>query len=290
MLRTRVGNICRAIVSAAALLAAASAGGQTPTKTAAPAHAKLVWADEFNGPEGSGPDAKKWIAIEDGTGFGNNELEYYTPRTVNAHVEKGELLLTARKEPYTGKNGTKEYTSGRIESRGKFELQYGRVEARLKLPKGQGIWPAFWMLGSDFATASWPACGEIDIMENIGAEPDKVHGSLHGPGYSGGNPLTGVYALPGGARFSDDYHVFALEWEPKEIRFYVDGKLFETQKAADLPAGKRWVFDHPFYIVLNVAVGGFWPGAPDAATSFPQTMKVDWVRVYKLEGGRQAKP
>jgi beta-glucanase (GH16 family) len=119
-------------------------------------------------------------------------------------------------------------------------------------------------------------------MENIGSEPDKVHGSLHGPGYSGGNPLGGVYTLPDGKRFSDDYHVFALEWEPKEIRFYVDGKLYETQKAAELPAGKRWVFDHPFFIVLNVAVGGFWPGVPDAATTFPQTMAVDWVRVYKL--------
>jgi beta-glucanase (GH16 family) len=282
MLRTRIGYICCALASAAALLTAASLAGQSPTKSATQ-KAKLVWADEFNGPEGSRPDAKKWSAIEDGSGFGNNELEYYTPRVVNAHVENGKLLLTARKETYTGKNGTKEYTSGRIESRGKFDLQYGRVEARLKLPKGQGIWPAFWMLASDFATTGWPTCGEIDIMENIGAEPDKVHGSLHGPGYSGGNPLTGVYTLPGGARFSDDFHVFALEWEPKEIRFYVDGKLYETQKAADLPAGKRWVFDHPFYIVLNVAVGGFWPGTPDATTSFPQTMAVDYVRVYKLE-------
>jgi beta-glucanase (GH16 family) len=282
MLRIKVGNICFSIVSVAALLTATSIAGQTASKTAAPAKAKLVWADEFNGAEGSGPDVKKWITIEDGSGFGNNELEYYTPRAVNVHVEKGKLLLTARKEPYTGKNGAKEYTSGRIESRGKFELQYGRVEARLKLPKGQGIWPAFWMLGTDFATESWPACGEIDIMENIGSEPDKVHGSLHGPGYSGGNPLGGVYTLPDGKRFSDDYHVFALEWEPKEIRFYVDGNLYETQKAAELPTGKRWVFDHPFFIVLNIAVGGFWPGVPDAATSFPQTMAVDWVRVYKL--------
>ncbi|MDR3724659.1 MAG: glycoside hydrolase family 16 protein [Terracidiphilus sp.] len=281
MLRTKVGSFCLAIASAAVLLTATNLAGQTPAKKAAPA--KLVWADEFNGTEGSGPDTAKWTAIEDGSGFGNNELEYYTPRAVNAHVEKGKLLLTARKETYTGKNGDKSYSSGRIESRGKFELQYGRVEARLKLPKGQGIWPAFWMLGSDYATTGWPACGEIDIMENIGAEPDKVHGSLHGPGYSGGNPLGGVYTLPDGARFSDDFHVFALEWEPKEIRFYVDGKLYETQKAADLPTGKRWVFDHPFFIVLNVAVGGFWPGAPDATTIFPQTMAVDYVRVYKLE-------
>jgi beta-glucanase (GH16 family) len=197
-------------------------------------------------------------------------------------VEQGNLVLTAIKESYTGKDGTRAYTSGRIESHKKFELQYGRVEARIKIAKGQGIWPAFWMLGSDYLTNGWPNCGEIDIMENIGSEPDKVHGSLHGPGYSGGAPLSGVYTLPNHARFSDDFHVFAVDWKPGEMRFYVDGKLFETQKASDLPEGKRWVFDHPFYVIFDLAVGGYWPGVPDATTTFPQTMLVDYVRVYKL--------
>jgi beta-glucanase (GH16 family) len=171
-------------------------------------------------------------------------------------------------------------------------MKYGRIEARIKLPKGQGLWPAFWLLGSDFSHLGWPACGEIDIMENIGSEPSKVHGSLHGPGYSGGHPLSGVFTLPDQTRFGDDYHVFAIEWEPRAIRFYVDGTLYETQTPDNVPAGERWVFDHPFYLVLNVAVGGYWPGNPDATTKFPESMLVDYVRVYRLgdERAGNAKP
>ena len=275
----------RLALASAVLLFAASVGttGQVATKHPAPVKATLVWADEFNGPDGSAPDSARWTALENGSGFGNNELEYYTPRPANVRLEKGNLVLTAIKEPYTGKDGTRAYTSGRIETRGKFELTYGRVEARIKVPKGQGIWPAFWMLGADFEAKPWPACGEIDIMENIGSEPGKIHGSLHGPGYSGGNPLTGIYTLPATERFSDTFHVFAVDWQPGEIRFYVDGILFETQKASDLPAGKPWVFDHSFFVLFDLAVGGFWPGVPDATTEFPQTMLVDYVRVYKLE-------
>lgn len=265
---------------------AASGSGQAVTHRAALPQAELVWADEFNGPDGSAPDPAKWTVLENGTGFGNNELEYYTPRAANVHVEHGNLVLTAIKEEFTGRDGAHHYTSGRIESSNKFELQYGRVEARIKIPKGQGIWPAFWMLGSDFMTHHWPECGEIDIMENIGSEPDKVHGSLHGPGYSGGMPLSGVYSLAQHARFSDDYHVFAVEWKPGEISFFVDGQRYETQKAADLAPGKSWAFDHPFFVLFDLAVGGYWPGAPDAATEFPQTMFVDYVRVYKLEPSR----
>ena len=241
---------------------------------------KLVWSDEFNGKQ---LDPGKWIAVNNDSGYGNNELEYYTSRPANVKQRKGSLLLTARREKYTGKDGqTRLYTSGRIETRGRFQLKYGRIEARIRMPRGQGIWSAFWMLGSDYARVGWPNCGEIDIMENVGFEPSKVHGSLHGPGYSGGNPLTGVYTLPGGKRFSDGYHVFAAEWSPRAIRFYVDGVLYETQTPKDVPAGHRWAFDHPFYIILNVAVGGFWPGNPDATTRFPQTMRVDYVRVYQL--------
>ncbi|MGO8757795.1 MAG: family 16 glycosylhydrolase [Terracidiphilus sp.] len=275
------------------LMAAACGQGSDPQRAqngdSAAKFPEMIWGDEFNGPDGSRPDPAKWAVVNDGSGYGNREREYYTDRVSNIHQQEGSLAITARREPYTGRDGvTRPYTSGRIESRGRFELKYGRIEARIKLPKGQGIWPAFWMLGADFNKIGWPACGEIDIMENVGNEPSKVHGSLHGPGYSGGNPLGGVYTLPNQARFSDDYHVFAIEWEPRTIRFYVDGILYETQTAGNVPAGQPWVFDHPFYIVLNVAVGGYWPGDPDATTAFPTTMLVDYVRVYRLDGEHAA--
>ena len=157
---------------------------------------------------------------------------------------------------------------------------YGRFEARIKIPRGQGLWPAFWILGNDIDTAGWPKCGEVDIMANIGKEPGINHGSMHGPGYSGANGLTAELTLPGGAAFADAFHIFSLEWEPSVARFYVDGTLYETRTPADIPAGTTWVYDHPFFLLLNVAVGGSWPGDPDATTMFPQTMLVDYVRVY----------
>jgi len=244
----------------------------------------LVWSDEFNGRNGSLPDPAKWKVVVNDSGFGNRELEYYTGRPANLREENGKLVITARKESYTGPDGAaRQYTSGRIESQGRFELKYGRIEARIKLPQGRGIWPAFWMLGSDFDAIGWPKCGEVDIMENIGSEPAKIHGSLHGPGYSGGNPLSGIYTLPNHDRFSDGFHVFAIEWEPRTIRFYVDDVLYETQTASNVPAGAPWAFDHPFFLVLNVAVGGYWPGDPDTTTQFPTSMVVDYVRVYRME-------
>lgn len=245
--------------------------------------AVLVWHDEFNGPDGSLPSTDKWDAVVNDSGYGNRELEYYTDRPANLQMRDGHLVLTARKEPFTGPDGqTRDYTSARIETRGKFNVQYGRIEARIKLPAGQGLWPAFWLLGQNFSSLGWPECGEIDIMENVGFEPFAVHGSLHGPGYSGANPLTGVTTLANHEPFSHDFHVFAIEWEPGQIRFYVDGRLFETQRKQDLAPGRQWVFDHPFFIVLNLAVGGYWPGNPDATTKFPARMLVDYVRVYKL--------
>jgi len=243
----------------------------------------LVWSDEFDQPAKSAPDSSKWGFDTGGGGWGNNELEYYTSRPQNIFIDgKGYLVITARRESYTGpENLTRNYTSARLRTKGKFTQKFGRFEARIRLPFGQGIWPAFWMLGSDIDTAGWPNCGEIDIMENIGREPSANHGSLHGPGYSGSSPLSGVYTLPNGQHFSDAFHVFAIDWEPNAIRFYVDGNLYETRTPADVPNGGRWVFDHPFFILLNVAVGGDWPGSPDASTSWPQRMLVDYVRVYK---------
>jgi len=184
------------------------------------------------------------------------------------------------KETFTGGGVTRNYTSARLVTRGKFEQAYGRFEARIKLPFGQGIWPAFWMLGNNINSVGWPTCGEVDIMENIGREPFTNHGSLHGPGYSGGNPLTATFTLSNGEQFKDDFHVFAVEWEPREIRFYIDNTLYQMRRSSELSANQRWVYDHPFYLLLNVAVGGDWPGAPDATTIFPQTMMVDYVRVY----------
>jgi beta-glucanase (GH16 family) len=250
----------------------------------------LIWSDEFNGSNGSVPEPAKWAVVDNGSGYGNNELEYYTRRAANVREQNGSLVITARREPYTGRDGiSRSYTSGRIESRGRFELQYGRVEAKIKIPKGRGVWPAFWMLGSDFDRIGWPACGEIDIMENVGFEPSTIHGSLHGPGYSGSHPLGGTYTLPNQRRFSDGFHVFAIEWGPRQIRFYVDDVLYETRTPSDVPSGEHWAFDHPFYIVLDLAVGGYWPGAPDATTHFPTTMLVDYVRVYRLGEERAEK-
>jgi beta-glucanase (GH16 family) len=242
----------------------------------------LVWSDDFNAANGSPVDSAKWSFDIGGNGWGNNELQTYTNRTANSVIENGSLVIKVVKETFTGAdNITRNYTSARLLTRNKFTQAYGRFEARIKVPFGQGIWPAFWMLGDNIGSAGWPNCGEIDIMENIGREPSVVHGTLHGPGYSGGNGINSTYTLAGGRKFSDDFHTFAVEWEPNVIRFYVDGLLYKTRTPADLPPGTSWVFDHPFFIILNVAVGGSFPGNPDGTTVFPQHMQVDYVRVYQ---------
>lgn len=275
------------VLLGATLCSAASAVAQA---NAAPTAAswKLVWSDEFNGPDGSTVDSSKWTAETGGGGWGNNELEYYTDRKENAFQHDGNLVIKVMQEKYTGDGVTRNYTSARLKTQGKFSQAYGRFEARVKIPRGQGIWPAFWMLGDDIEKPGWPQCGEIDIMENIGKEPGMVHGTIHGPGYSGEKGISSSYSLPGGQKFADDFHVFALEWEPKAIRFYVDDHLYATRTPADLPPGTRWVYDHPFFILLNVAVGGYWPGNPDDSTVFPQTMLVDYVRVYERAASSSA--
>jgi beta-glucanase (GH16 family) len=242
----------------------------------------LVWSDEFSAPDGSAPDPAKWTYDLGGKGWGNHELESYTNRKENARIEKGNLVITTKKETYTGADGiTQNYTSARLKTQGLFVQTYGRFEARIKIPEGQGIWPAFWMLGEDIPTVGWPKCGEIDIMENIGKEPDKIHGSLHGPSTTANtSDLTSIFTLPAGQNFADDFHLYAVEWSPDNVRFYVDANLHATFGQSDWPAGGKWVFDHPFFIILNLAVGGDWPGPPDASTKFPQSMLVDYVRVY----------
>jgi beta-glucanase (GH16 family) len=267
--------------------AGATTGATTATTTGAGGGLpgwKLFWSDEFNGPDGSPIDATKWTALVGGDGWGNQEREYYTDDPANAHLEGGSLVITATPQgasQHTCWYGACQYTSARLQTQGNLEQAYGRFEARIQIPRGQGLWPAFWMLGADIGTTGWPGCGEIDVMENIGKEPATVHGSLHGPGYSGGSPLTASFDLPGGAALADDYHVYAVEWEKDAVRFYLDDNLYETRTPADVPAGKKWVYDHPFFLLLNVAVGGGWPGDPDGTTLFPQKMLVDYVRVYQ---------
>jgi beta-glucanase (GH16 family) len=243
---------------------------------------KLVWGDEFNGGNGSGPDKSKWVIETGGNGWGNHELEYYTNRVENVAMQDGKLVITARREGYSDSMGVfRGFTSARIKTAGKFSQRYGRFEARIKIPRGQGLWPAFWMLGEDMRKVGWPQCGEIDIMENVGNEPGTVHGSLHAPGF-GEKGVTSAYTAPDGKVLADDFHLYAAEWEPQAVRFYVDDTLYATKTPADVPAGGKWVFDHPFFLLLNVAVGGDWPGEPDVQhTKFPQTMLVDYVRVYE---------
>lgn len=244
---------------------------------------ELLWADEFDDEPGESINDTYWTCEVGGHGWGNNELEYYTQSTDNvAHDGAGNLVITARQEDPdedTCWYGACAFTSARCTTQDKVEFTYGRVEARLKIPYGQGIWPAFWMLGANFPEVGWPDSGEIDIMENIGSEPQIVHGTIHGPGYSGASGIGGGYRQD--QAFADEFHVYAIEWDPNVIRWYVDGTLYNTVSINDL-RNRQWVFDHDFFLIMNIAVGGSWPGFPDESTEFPQTMLVDYVRVYQL--------
>ncbi|MEQ8676343.1 MAG: glycoside hydrolase family 3 N-terminal domain-containing protein [Aggregatilineales bacterium] len=244
----------------------------------------LVWSDEFDAPAGTPINDEFWTCEEGGHGWGNGELQYYNQSLDNVSQDgEGNLSIVAREEnpeDYTCHYGTCTHTSARCITEGKVEFTYGRVEARIQVPFGQGIWPAFWMLGANFRRAGWPSAGEIDIMEHIGREPYAVYGTVHGPLYSGGNGIGDGTTLA--EPVTDDFHVFAVDWDENELRWYVDGELYFTLTADDLPANRTWVFDHDFFMLLNVAVGGGWPGYPDDTTEFPQTMLVDYVRVYEL--------
>ncbi|MGD0839257.1 MAG: family 16 glycosylhydrolase [Polyangia bacterium] len=239
---------------------------------------QLVWSDEFDGPAGSAVDATKWV-FDTGNGsggWGNSELEYYRDGAANAALDgNGNLVITAKLESYDGFS----YTSARLKTQGLASWTYGHIEARIELPYGQGLWPAFWMLGNDISSDVWPSCGEIDIMENVGKEPSINHGSLHMPevGTASDDELTCSVTLESG-KLSGGFHVYAVDWSPSAIQFSFDGNVYETQTPASA-TGRVWEFDQPFFILLNVAVGGNFPGAPDSTTVFPQTMTVDYVRV-----------
>ncbi len=235
---------------------------------------ELVWSDEFNGAAGTAPDASKWVFDLGGGGWGNNELQVYTNNPNNVKQDGGgQLLITAIS---TGSG----FTSARIKTKGKFSQAYGRYEARIKTPSGPGIWPAFWMLGDNIDTKPWPQCGEIDIMEQRGNQPNITHGTVHGPGYSGGNSVGKSYALTSG-RFDTDYHVYAVEWGTDYIDFYVDKFLYQRITPASVKG--EWVFNQPFFLLLNIAVGGNFVGFPTTGTPFPQTMYIDYVKVYKAK-------
>ena len=242
----------------------------------------LVISDEFD--VSGAPDSTLWTYdLGDGSaegipGWGNNELQVYTSNAENVEVQNGLLVITAREAAGGG------YTSARLKTQGLFDQQYGRFEARIQVPQGKGLWPAFWLLGNDCDTNPWPGCGEIDIMENVGDEPTKIFGTVHGPGYSGGESISKEYELTD-SRFDTSFHVFGVEWSPNRINYYVDDVLYNSitpETVEEETDGQgTWVFNNsPFYIIMNIAVGGNLPGNPDANTTFPQRMLVDYVRVY----------
>lgn len=238
----------------------------------------LVMQDEFN--TAGAPDSTIWgydIGTGNsisGDGWGNNELQYYTDRSENVNVADGMLHITAMQESFEGAG----YTSGRILTKGLFEQTYGRYEARIKLPWGQGVWPAFWLVGDNIDEVGWPQCGEIDIMEYRGQNPTEALGTVHGPGYAGGQSFGKSFTLEND-RFDTGFHIFGIEWGPEYINFYVDDVLYNQITPSDVTG--EWVYDHPFYIIMNVAIGGNFVGSPNNETVFPQTMLVDYVRVYQ---------
>jgi len=249
---------------------------------------KLVWNDEFNGPDGSDVDPTKWVHAESGNGNGNQERQYYTSGKDNAFQAGGNLHIVAKKLPQDGGGftcwyGPCWYTSGKLVTKdwnkpSLFEKTFGRYSVRMKIPAGQGVWPAFWMLGHNIEQVNLPVCGQIDTMENIGKEPNTVHGTIHGPDANNQHTSDGGNKMTMGA-LADDFHIYTVEWKQGEIRFLLDDVEYFKTTPANFPG--TWVFDdHPYYLLLNLAIGGTWPGDPDAATQFPAEMLVDWVRVY----------
>ncbi|MFB9840395.1 glycoside hydrolase family 16 protein, partial [Actinoallomurus acaciae] len=285
--RRRAGLVALAcaLIAGSGGAATAATSPRTAQVPRAVAPAAATFTDDFDGAAGSGVDQGKW-RLETGDNVNNHEREYYTSGTNNAALDgQGHLVITAKKENPAGYQcwyGTCQYTSARMNTASTFTQAYGHFETRMKIPRGQGMWPAFWLLGT--GNQGWPGNGEIDVMENVGFEPGTVHGTIHGPGYSGSGGIGAGYTLPGGQSFADGFHTFAIDWSPNTITWSVDGNPYETRTPADL-GGNHWVFDHPFYIIMNLAVGGYWPGDPDGSTSFPAQLVVDYVHVTTSSTG-----
>ncbi|MFF3706066.1 ricin-type beta-trefoil lectin domain protein [Streptomyces phaeochromogenes] len=293
--RCLLATLSAVLLASAAVMPAQADTGQAATGKAAPepkAAAAVTFSDTFDGAAGSAVNSSKW-QIETGDNVNNHERQYYTAGANNAALDgQGHLVITARRENpnnYQCWYGRCEYTSARLNTAGKFTTTYGRVEARLKVPRGQGMWPAFWMLGNDIGQVGWPNSGEIDIMENVGFEPSTVHGTLHGPGYSGSGGIGAAYSLPGGQAFADAFHTLAIDWSPDAVTWSVDGNVYQRRTPADL-GGRQWVFNKPFFLILNLAVGGYWPGDPDGSTQFPQQLVVDEVKVTTSDGSGGGAP
>ncbi len=276
-MRKEIKNAVLATISSFFLLLLLTGCEREAVQTLPERSWELVWSDDFTGTAGTAPDNAKW-SFDIGTGnngWGNAELQHYTNRSSNIQLDgSGKLVITARSESFAGSG----FTSARIKTKGLFSQAYGRFEARIKTPTGPGIWPAFWMLGANIDTKPWPQCGEIDIMEQRGQQPAITHGTLHGPGYSGGNSIGKSYGLTNG-RFDADYYIYAVEWGENYIDFFVNDFLYQRLTPDDVTG--QWVYDKPFYILLNVAVGGNFVGFPTSGTPFPQSMYVDYVKVYK---------
>ncbi len=239
---------------------------------------RLTWSDDFSGSASTAPDATKWTREVGGSGWGNEELQYHTNSAANSALDgAGHLAITARSDGATGLTcwyGACRYTSARLTTANTFAQAYGRISARIKLPRGQGIWPSLSALGANVSTVGWPGAGELNVMNSHGDEPATVESGLAGPGYS-----KWVTTTLSSGTFADGYHTFTADWYPDHISFFVDGQLYHSQYRA--PAGAGWVFDHPFFLELDIAVGGNQPGNPDGSTALPQQMLVDWVRVYQ---------
>jgi beta-glucanase (GH16 family) len=264
----------RILIAAATVLVTVT-GGLTIASRHDSASAAVIWSEDFNGAAGTGVDTSRWNFDTGGGGFGNSELEYYNSGTSNVAMDGlGNLVITARRESggHTCWYGTCQYTSGRIQTAGKFTQLYGHIEARIQVPKGNGLWPAFWMLGG----SNWPTDGEIDIMENVGRTPNTVYGTIHGPGYSGANGVGGTRTLA--APLGDAFHTFAVDWSPNLIVWTIDGSEYFRATPANI-GGNQWVYSHPFFIILNLAVGGPFPGSPDASTPATSRMLIDYIHV-----------
>jgi beta-glucanase (GH16 family) len=243
---------------------------------------RLAWSDEFDGARGTLPGRGTWQAETGGSGWGNQELQYYTGEPGNAALDgDGNLAITVRRvDPELARRryGGCGYTSARLITRDRVSLRYGLVQARIKIPRARGIWPAFWMLGQDIGRAGWPGCGEIDVMEHFGTGPAAVHGTVHGPGYSGRDGISASHVV--GPSLGRGFHVYSVAWDPGQIRWYVNDDLYHAVTPAELN-GKPWVFDHEFFLLVNVAVGGTASVPPDTSVTFPQTMLIDYVRLYE---------
>lgn len=239
---------------------------------------RLIFHSEFNGPARGLPNPHKWRVI---VGSGSNqELEYYTSARGNVTLNgRGDLAITARRQSHTAGNQTWPYTSGKLDTLGRFQFRYGKIEARIKFPAGAGLWPAFYMLGTNYPRVGWPDSGELDPMEFQGQRPTRLVATVHGPTAQNTNWQVNKFAYSTSS-FGNRFHVYGMNWTPNKLVFTLDGKPYGTVTPGDMKPGDRWVFNRPFFLLMGIAVGGYWVGTPTSSTRFPATMLVDWVRVY----------